>query len=168
MAQLIDGIVLGTIISLLLYLFSGGDLFSVWISPMVPAYLLQVDPGYFPRAGDWWWGGYFTTFRFPFLADLHLAWPAPLLWGIYAGYYGAFHYFKGQTPGKMMKGLAVVGAREGKHRGAVSALLRWAGYGLSLLPLGAGILFAAADTENRTLHDKLAGTKVVRFTGIEN
>ena len=42
-AQLIDGIILGVLSGVLLALLSRGQVFAVWISPMIPFYLLQVS-----------------------------------------------------------------------------------------------------------------------------
>jgi uncharacterized RDD family membrane protein YckC len=68
----------------------------------------------------------------------------------------------GRTLGKWMAGLRI----ERKDGGALSvrrALLRHlVGYPLTLLTLGLGFLVSAFDPQGRALHDRLAGTVVVR------
>ncbi|OPX34834.1 hypothetical protein B1H10_02630, partial [candidate division KSB1 bacterium 4484_188] len=54
MAQLIDGIILGVLSAILLLVFSGGKIYSVWISPLVPMYLIHSAPGYLASSTDWW------------------------------------------------------------------------------------------------------------------
>ena len=70
----------------------------------------------------------------------------------------------GQSVGKAILGLRVV------RRGAESSteplalwrcFVRGTGYWLSAVPFGLGFLLAAFDKEHRTLHDRLAGTRVV-------
>ncbi len=162
MAQLIDGIILGVITGLVLAIASGGKLYSVWISPMLPVYLVQVAPDFVSSAGDWWWGGRFVTISLPLLADFHLTYPAPLLYLIYALYYTLFHSLYGQTPGKMLKGLVVLNARN-RFLPLSGAFLRWAGYLISLLPLGLGFWTSAFHSQNRTWHDRMTGSTVWRF-----
>lgn len=70
----------------------------------------------------------------------------------------------GQTPGKKLVGLAVVG-EDGEEIGYARALLRWVAYLLALLPLGFGLLMALFHPRRRGLHDLLAGTCVVRIHG---
>ena len=68
----------------------------------------------------------------------------------------------GTTPGKLLLELRVVDARTGAHPGVVQALIRYIGYLVSALPLGLGFLWAIFDRRHQALHDKLAGTRVVR------
>jgi len=69
----------------------------------------------------------------------------------------------GCTPGKLLLELRVVDARGGGRPGWTRALIRYLGYLASALPLGLGFLWAAFDREGRALHDRLAGTRVVRI-----
>ena len=39
-AQLIDGLILGVVCSLIFFVMSNGGLKSIWVSPMFPQYLL--------------------------------------------------------------------------------------------------------------------------------
>ncbi len=161
-AQLIDGVILGVLTSLVLWVFSSGQLYSVWISPMVPVYLLQVVEGHVVDPSHWWWGGYFVHLQIPYLSDLNLALPAPLQWAYYALYYTYFHTYFGQTPGKMMKGLVLLDLTAHKITFRKSAL-RWVGYSFSLLPLGLGFWVSAQGVNKKTWHDRLADTQVYRF-----
>ena len=70
--------------------------------------------------------------------------------------------FGGQTIGKWATGLRIE-RRDGRPLSLPRALLRHlVGYLVSLLTLGAGFLLAALDREGRALHDRIAGTIVVR------
>ncbi len=167
MAQLIDGIILGVLTGTILALFSRGRLFSVWISPVFPLYLLQ-KAGEFPsEAVNWWWGGYYVTLSLPYVVKVHFSYPAPLQWVIYASYYSFFHRGWGQTPGKMLKGLVVMSESHQKIKWS-SAILRWFYYLLSALPLGWGFWSIGFDPSRKGWHDQLAGTRVWRFFDPEN
>ena len=76
-------------------------------------------------------------------------------------YFTLFVGFRGQTPGKMLLGLKIV-RTTGDQVGYGRALVRWIGQCLSLLPLGLGVLMAAFSRRKQALHDKIAGTYVVR------
>lgn len=68
----------------------------------------------------------------------------------------------GVTPGKLLLDLRVVEVRSGERPGWVRSIIRYLGYFVSALPLGLGFVWAAFDREGRALHDRLAGTRVVR------
>jgi uncharacterized RDD family membrane protein YckC len=71
----------------------------------------------------------------------------------------------GATVGKWASGLRIE-RRNGEPFGFGHATLRHTvGYLVSLLTLGFGFLLAAFDAEGRTLHDRIAGTVVVRERG---
>lgn len=87
------------------------------------------------------------------------------------GYFVMFTAATGQTIGKMAADIRVVGApREGREEDAIlprvtfgRAVVRTAGYLVSLLPAGLGFLPAfVGPREHRALHDRIAGTRVVR------
>ena len=161
-AQLIDGIILGALIGILLAIISRGKIFAVWISPIIPVFLVQHVEGLVPQLSDWWWGGYHQTISLKYLADIHLAFPSPLQWIIYIFYYSFFHAIYGQTPGKMMKGLVVL--TEQKTRlSAGKSLLRWFCYLISILPLGFGFWMMLISRRQVCLHDLLVRTRVYRF-----
>ena len=82
------------------------------------------------------------------------------------GYLATFVAAGGQTIGKMAAGTRVVPAVPGAGAAArVSfgqAVVRSAGYLVSLLPAGLGFLPALVGHERRAVHDRLADTRVVR------
>ena len=162
MAQLIDGIILGVLSAILLLVYSGGKIYSVWISPLVPMYLIHSAPGYLASSTDWWWGGMYYTISMKYVADIHLSYPSAVHWLLYACYYTIFHSLLGQTPGKMLKGLVLLN-EEGRFISAGKAFLRWAAYLISLLPLGWGIWSSQWDEYRQTWHDKISHTTVRQF-----
>ncbi|MEJ2048571.1 MAG: RDD family protein [Calditrichota bacterium] len=161
-AQLIDGIILGAFIGILLAVISQGKIFAVWISPMIPVFLVQHVEGFIPNLSDWWWGGYHHTISLKYLADINLAFPSPLQWILYIFYYTFFHSTYGQTPGKMMKGLVVLSEQK-RILSAGRSFLRWLCYLLSIIPLGFGFWMMLISKRRICLHDLLARTRVYRF-----
>ena len=67
----------------------------------------------------------------------------------------------GQTPGKRALGIRVV-STSGGGVNDLQAVIRYIGYYISTFVLFLGWLWAIPDPENQTLHDKLAGTYVVK------
>ncbi len=163
MAQLVDGIILGAFCSLLFLILSGRQIFSVWVAPIFPQFILQVKPGIAARVSDWWWGGYFFTYVLPWGKPIHLAYPAPLLIGIYTAYYTCFVFLKAQTPGKMLKKLVVLTSENHGEVSLERSLLRWLAYLAALLPLGAGFWWGAWRDGSPTWPDILTGTRVYYF-----
>jgi len=76
-------------------------------------------------------------------------------------YFTLFVGSRGQTPGKMLLGLKIV-RTTGEEVGYGRALVRWIGQCLGLLPLGLGFLMVVFSRRKQALHDKMAGTYVVR------
>lgn len=167
MAQLIDGIILGALIGIILFLFSRGRIFSVWISPMFPLFLLQKVAEFPSQAGNWWWGGYYVSLSLPYVATVHFSYPAPLQWLVYVSYYSFFHRGWGQTPGKMLKGLVVMSESQQKINWS-TAILRWFYYLISGIPLGWGFWRIGWDPARRGWHDLLAHSRVWKFFDPEN
>jgi uncharacterized RDD family membrane protein YckC len=66
----------------------------------------------------------------------------------------------GQTPGKALMGMRIVRV-DGRPLSLRCALLRYAGYWVSALPLFLGFLWVLADDRRQGWHDKLARTYVV-------
>ena len=66
----------------------------------------------------------------------------------------------GQTIGKGLMGLRVVGA-DGRRLGIVRSLVRTFAYLISLIPLFAGFLWVLVDGDRRAWHDHIAGSRVV-------
>ncbi len=77
-------------------------------------------------------------------------------------YYVAFVGARGQTPGKMALGLKII-RTSGEEMTYGRAFLRWIGYWASFLTIGIGFLMIAFSREKQGLHDKIAGTYVVRL-----
>jgi uncharacterized RDD family membrane protein YckC len=76
-------------------------------------------------------------------------------------YQGFFLGWRGQTPGKMATNVKVV-TPDGQPIGWGRAFARPLAETLSGLILGIGYLMAFWDPEKRTLHDRLAGTRVIK------
>jgi uncharacterized RDD family membrane protein YckC len=79
------------------------------------------------------------------------------------GYVVALTLAGGQTIGKMAFGVRVVD-RAGRPVTVSVALVRVLAYLVSVLPLGLGVAMMFLDAERRTVHDRLAGTRVLRVT----
>jgi uncharacterized RDD family membrane protein YckC len=103
------------------------------------------------------------------LVDVSLIPPVPFLSFLLlqnGGYFVAFAVVGGQTLGKMVLGIRVVpvdaaeGGAEGVPLGA--AVVRAAAWLLTVLPAGVGLLPALLSADGRAVHDRLAGTRVVR------
>ncbi|MEX2152552.1 MAG: RDD family protein [Gemmatimonadaceae bacterium] len=73
-----------------------------------------------------------------------------------------FWVYKSATPGKIAAGLRIVDAKSGEDPTTGQCVGRYLGYYVSLLPLGAGMLWVAFDRRKQGFHDKLAGTVVIR------
>lgn len=78
-------------------------------------------------------------------------------------YYTYFLTITGQTPGKAVFNLKVVG-KGGLKLDWHEALLRAIGYILSSIPAGIGFFWAFFDKNKETWHDKLTGSRVVSVT----
>lgn len=79
---------------------------------------------------------------------------------IVIGYPVGFWMLLGQTPGKMLTGVRIARI-DGQPLTLRRALLRYLGYWLSAIPLGAGFLWVLVDDQRQCWHDKLSGTYVV-------
>lgn len=73
-----------------------------------------------------------------------------LLWNCCAG-----------TPGKLLAGVQVIALRSGTAPGLAQGLVRFAGYGLSLLPAALGFFWILRDQRRQGFHDKLGRTLVI-------
>ncbi len=98
------------------------------------------------------------------LDDLRVLPPVPLV-GFIAlltfGYVAAFTVAGGQTIGKMMLSLRVIGD-DGRPIDAAGGMLRALGCMLVPVTLGLSYLPALFTSDHRALHDRLAGTRVVQ------
>jgi uncharacterized RDD family membrane protein YckC len=77
------------------------------------------------------------------------------------GYLVAFIAASGQTIGKMLTGIRVVN-HDGGRVDVPGALLRAAGVLLAVVTFGLPYLPVLVSGEKRALHDRLAGTRVIR------
>ena len=77
------------------------------------------------------------------------------------GYLATFNVAGGQTIGKMLMNLRVIGD-DGRRIDAASGMLRAAGCMLVPVSLGLSYVPALVTSDHRALHDRLAGTRVVR------
>lgn len=106
---------------------------------------------------------------FPSLPSLlQLATPYFLvLFTVCFGYFTLFHFLLGQTPGKMLFRIRVVG-EEGGGLMFSQAFLRTVGGLLSLIAAGLGYLRIVFDRERRGWNDRLANSRVIHQAGWEN
>jgi uncharacterized RDD family membrane protein YckC len=82
---------------------------------------------------------------------------------VFAGAYTTvLHALGGQTIGKLIVGIRVVGA-DGEVVPLGTAFLRHLGYFASSAFLGLGFVMAALRVDRRALHDLIAGTRVERL-----
>ncbi len=73
-----------------------------------------------------------------------------------------FWLFFGATPGKMLLGLKIVRAADGGPIKIGQSIVRFIAYIPAALILFIGFIMVAFDKRNQGLHDKLAGTVVIR------
>jgi uncharacterized RDD family membrane protein YckC len=76
-------------------------------------------------------------------------------------YYIGLWAWQGATPGKMAMGVKIVKA-DGSPIGLSRAILRYIGYIISAVIIYIGYLMIAWDSKKQGLHDKMAGTIVVK------
>jgi uncharacterized RDD family membrane protein YckC len=79
-----------------------------------------------------------------------------------ASYTVVLHSLEGQTIGKLLVGVRVVGL-DGEPPPLGASVLRYFAYAVSLLPFGLGFVMAGLRADRRGLHDLLAGTRVERL-----
>jgi uncharacterized RDD family membrane protein YckC len=73
-----------------------------------------------------------------------------------------FWVAKQATPGKMLIRAKIVDAKTGGKPTTRQMVIRYLGYYLAMIPFFVGFLLVAFDPRKQGLHDKLAGTLVVR------
>ncbi len=113
----------------------------------------------------YWWARELprTPSDVPFLPILLSVGLLALAAALGVAYYVYFWGIQGATPGKELLGLAVQAEDGTSPIGVRQALLRVFGYMLSAATLGIGFLMIAFG--GRGLHDRIAGTRVVRGQG---
>ena len=94
-------------------------------------------------------------------SNLPIAPLAGFLFLLTGGYVVAFTVAGGQTLGKMAFGIKVI-CIDGTSVGFGTGLLRAAAYLISVLPCGIGFVVGLFDRQDRTLHDRVAATRVVK------
>jgi uncharacterized RDD family membrane protein YckC len=72
------------------------------------------------------------------------------------------HALEGQTVGKLIVGVRVVGL-DGDPPPLGTSVLRFFAYAVSLFPFALGFVMAGLRSDRRALHDLLAGTRVERL-----
>lgn len=99
----------------------------------------------------------------PLLRQIRIVLPAILPLGVvlHLAYFTFFHGSWGQTIGKMIFGLRVVGT-DGQPLTFLRALARTVGYLLSAAPFFLGFFWVGLTSSKRSWHDLLADTMVVR------
>lgn len=113
------------------------------------------------------WGAVEVGGAFSLTSELALEWlqttaTTVLTVLIVLGYFILFVGWRGQTAGKMLLGLKIIRVT-GMEVGYARAFVRWVGQLLGFLIFGMGFLMAAFSRRKQGLHDKLAGTYVVRL-----
>jgi uncharacterized RDD family membrane protein YckC len=161
-AQFIDGIFLSLICNVIFIAFSSGKLYSIWVSPIIPQFIMEVKSGYVSESQQTWWGGNLFSFVLPYGKVIFLNYPSPLIFLVYGLYYTIFSARFSQSPGKMLKRLVVL-RDDGQRSDVKIAFTRWIFSAISLVPLGAGFWRASKNSGNQTFHDKICNTKVYYF-----
>ena len=83
-------------------------------------------------------------------------------WLICIAYTIGFWTWRGQTPGKMIVGIKIIKTDESPI-GFATAILRYIGYVISTIILFIGYFMIAWDSKKQGLHDKIAGTYVIKL-----
>jgi uncharacterized RDD family membrane protein YckC len=78
-----------------------------------------------------------------------------------------FWIYRSATPGKMVFNLTIVDATTGGKPSTGQMVGRYFGYYVSTVPLLLGIIWVGIDKRKQGLHDKLAGTVVIKNTAPE-
>ena len=146
-------------------------------SPVLPADDELEYVGFWPRVGAslidtvllclivlplmlWIYGDRYFSLAQPSLvegmADFIISWVAPAIAVM------AFWVYKQATPGKMAVSARVVDARTGAPLTVVQSVVRYAGYFVSTIPFGLGLIWVGLDRRKQGWHDKIAGTYVVK------
>jgi uncharacterized RDD family membrane protein YckC len=133
-AFLIDAAWLGLLITLLLYLFYGDQIFATVNNNFIfTSYSLE----------NFQWQIFLINDLLPALLFI-------FFWLKYAA-----------TPGKLILDCEIVNAKDGKPITFQQALLRYLGYFVSTLVFGLGFLWIFWDKRKQGWHDKIAGTVVI-------
>ncbi len=107
-------------------------------------------------------GGSFSSAPEAILDSIETRATALLALLIHLGYFTLFVGWRAQTPAKMLMGLKIIRIT-GDEVGYARAFVRWLAQGVGALLFGMGFLMVAFSRRKQGLHDKLAGTYVVRL-----
>jgi uncharacterized RDD family membrane protein YckC len=111
----------------------------------------------------YYWGSLSVTAEISFLPILLSVLLLALSAALGALYFVYFWAVRGRTPGKALLGLSIEGVDDEFPISLGRAVARLMGYGVSVALLGCGFLLIALD--GNALHDRIAGTRVVRRQG---
>jgi uncharacterized RDD family membrane protein YckC len=92
---------------------------------------------------------------------IHGSWDVILNYVLPAGAVILFWLYKSATPGKLFMHLTIIDAKTGQKPTKWRFIGRYAAYYVSILPLGAGLIWVAFDPKKQGWHDKLANTLVI-------
>ena len=143
LAVFIDGLIMGAVQGALWIVFFGGTFASIFTQAA--------------RGGDPSETAALLAPMFNFFGIYQL-----LGYGLSMAYHVFFWLKFGATPGKMAVGVKIVMA-DGSAITPGVAIGRYFGTILSMLILCIGYMMAGWDEEKRALHDRLAGTRVIRI-----
>ena len=139
------------------------DLGPRFLAGLVDSLIVSLGVGLLVSPAGWYWWSRelpVNPAEVPFLPILLSLLLIPLALGLAALYY-VYHWgTKGATPGKAMMGLSVQALDGTEPIGVSRAGVRFLGYLLSGALLGIGFLMIAVSGNG--LHDRIAGTRVVR------
>lgn len=123
----------------------------LWISPLV-IFLLYIN-----------YGGDYAHLQNRAASQLeHFEWPVFLINHILPALLIIWFWMKyAATPGKLLLDCEILDAITGQPITFKQALLRYAAYIVSALPLGLGFLWILWDKQKQSWHDKIAGTVVI-------
>ncbi|MRI35155.1 RDD family protein [Endozoicomonas sp. OPT23] len=90
-------------------------------------------------------------------------WDLVINWLLPAVIFILFWHWKGATPGKMLIPMKVVDLKTGLPPSVKVSVIRYFSYFASMIPFFLGFAWIAFDRRKQGLHDKLAGTVVIRL-----
>lgn len=124
---------------------------ALYTALILPLLVFIYGPGYL----HWWLGDSSELASFG-VTDLLLTYLLPFV--LLVGFWRRWQ----ATPGKLLLDCRVVDAGTLQPLSLRQAIIRALGYILSALPFYLGFVWAAIDKRKQTLHDKLAGSVVIR------
>ena len=139
------------------------DLGSRFLAGLIDSVIVSLGIGVLLSPAAWYWWARelpVNPSEVPFLPIMLSLLLVPLAGGLAALYYVYYWGTKGATPGKAMMGLSVQAADGTEPIGVSRAGVRFLGYLLSGALLGIGFIMIAVGGSG--LHDRIAGTRVVR------